>query len=99
MISIFEIMEKSKPHRSGMGGRQTVISNNEVEVSIVGGSRGLYGDFVEDFELAIMDSKTKDFVTKFYFPDSNDDVLSYIQGDEVENLVNNIFRNGNFRFL
>lgn len=99
MISIFQIMENSQPHRNGMGGRQTIISNNKIEVSIVGGSRGLYGDFVEDFEVAIMDSNTKDFVTRHYFPDSNDDVLPYLQGDEVETLVNNLFKNSNFRFL
>lgn len=92
-------MESSKAHRNGMGGRQTRISNGKVEVSIVGGMRGLYGDFVDDFELAIMDNKNHDFITKLYFPELNDDVMPYLDGNEVEEVVNMVFKNGDFRFL
>lgn len=90
MITIQLIKAFSQPHRMHPEGKQTIISNGQVEISIVGGSRGLYGDFVEDFELAIIDKQTHEFVTKYYVPDATDDVLAYLSGEQVENIVNQI---------
>ena len=94
MTTIQDIINFSKPHPNGIDdARQTVLFDDKVIMSIVGGSRGLYGDFVDDFEIAIMDSETKDFVTKYYVS-SGDDVLGYKTREEVEDLVNSVFKKG-----
>lgn len=56
-------------------------------VSIVGGKQGLYGDFIETFEVAIIDNTDKKFVTKL-FCGGTSDVLGYLSVDEVENILN-----------
>jgi hypothetical protein len=54
MITIKDIISYSKPHPNMMeGARQTVLKDNDVVLSIVGGARGLYGDFEKDFEVAV----------------------------------------------
>ena len=45
MITIKDIKKWSKPHPSDQNGRVTNIFNRKYELSIVGGGRGLYGDF------------------------------------------------------
>ncbi len=50
MITIKDIINLSKPHPVVGGGRALRIGNDNVEFSIVGGARGLYGDFINDFE-------------------------------------------------
>jgi hypothetical protein len=75
------------------GARQTVLSDGKVALSIVGGAQGLYGDFENDFEIAILDEETRDFVTKYYVPEANDDVLGYQDSKQVEFIANLIFRN------
>lgn len=95
MITVQDIKKYSKPHPNQMeGARQTVIFNEAVDVSIVGGARGLYGDFEETFELAVIDKSTKEFVTKFFCPENNDDVIGYMEANELELLVNQIFVKG-----
>jgi hypothetical protein len=98
MITIENIIESSKPHPNPPG-RHTRLSNGIVEVSIVGGSRGLYGDFKNTFEVAIFDSKTREFKTKTFFPENNDDVISYIDPSKLVELVNKIFIDDNFQVL
>jgi hypothetical protein len=77
-ITIQDIISSSKPHPNGSGGRHTVLSDGKVRVSIVGGARGLYGDFIEDFEVAVIDEELDSFVTKFFSPNNNDDVIGYM---------------------
>lgn len=93
MITIEDIKNWSKPHSLG-GGKRTNIYNDVVEISIVGGVSGLYGDFETDFEIALIDRGSKEFVTKYFLPDAGDDVVGYLPSDELEGLVNKIFHSG-----
>ena len=93
MITIENIIEWSKPHPLD-GGRMTRIHNDEIEFSIVGGRSGLYGDFKDDFEVAVIDKKNGEFVTKFFKPELNDDVVGYMKKEDLEEFVNQIFKKG-----
>ena len=93
MITIENIIEWSKPHPLD-GGRMTRIHNDEIEFSIVGGRSGLYGDFKDDFEVAVIDKKNGEFVTKFFKPEVNDDVIGYMKKEDLEEFVNQIFKKG-----
>ena len=93
MITIENIIEWSKPHPLD-GGRMTRIHNDEIEFSIVGGRSGLYGDFKDDFEVAVIDKKNGEFVTKFFKPELNDDVIGYMKKEDLEEFVNQIFKKG-----
>lgn len=97
MITIEDIKSWSKPHPIGDGGRMTNIFNNKYELSIVGGTKGLYGDFDKTFEVAIFSSKDRKFVTMFFFPENSDDVIGYMRDEELVDLVNSIFRNNGFQ--
>jgi hypothetical protein len=89
MITVENIIEWSKPHPLD-GGKMTRIYNDEIEFSIVGGRSGLYGDFENDFEVAILDRKTGDFRTRFFKPELSDDVIGYMPKDEVVEFLNQI---------
>jgi len=89
MITAENIIEWSKPHPLE-GGKMTRIYNDEIEFSIVGGSSGLYGDFENDFEVAILDRKTGDFRTRFFKPELSDDVIGYMPKDELLEFLNQI---------
>lgn len=93
MITLENIIEWSKPHQIN-GGRMTRIYNDEVEASIVGGVSGLYGDFKNDFEVAILDKKNGEFVTKYFYPEGNDDVIGYMEGEKLVEFLNMIFIKG-----
>jgi hypothetical protein len=99
MITIQDIISYSKPHPGGDNGRHTRLTNGLIEVSIVGGRNGLYGDFKETFEVAIFDSTNRQFKTKFFFPENGDDVFPYMESEELESFVNNIFKDGSFQVL
>jgi hypothetical protein len=95
MITIEDIISYSKPHPNQMeGARQTVLFDDLKIVSIVGGAKNLYGDFKEDFEMAIIDKSTGHFITKYFVDYATDDVLGYQNKEQVENLVNSIFKRG-----
>jgi hypothetical protein len=95
MTTIQDIISFSKPHpNSVVNARQTVMTDGKILLSIVGGAQGLYGDFENDFELAIMEVGERNFVTKYYVPEATDDVLPYQSAEEVEDLVNRIFPKG-----
>ena len=89
MITIKDIIEWSKPHPLD-GGKMTRLYNDEIEFSIVGGRSGLYGDFENDFEVAILDRKTGDFRTRFFKPELSDDVVGYMPKNDVVEFVNQI---------
>jgi hypothetical protein len=57
----------------------------------------LYGDFENTFELAIIDRKTKNFVTK-YFLNSHDDVCPHLSLKEVLEISNKLLSEG-FQFF
>jgi hypothetical protein len=99
MITIKDIIKWSKPHPmskysvpGGGNGRMSRFGNDQVEFSIVGGDRGLYGDFEKTFEVAIFDRKSNDFVTRFFYPEATDDVIPYMDADKVEELVNSVIK-------
>ena len=93
MITIKDIIEWSKPHPLD-GGKMTRLYNDEIEFSIVGGRSGLYGDFVDDFEVAVLDRKTGDFRTKFFKPELSDDVIGYMPKDDMIQMLNQILKTG-----
>ena len=93
MITIDNIIEWAKPHPLD-GGKITRIHNDEIEFSIVGGRSGLYGDFENDFEVAVIDRKNGEFVTRFFKPELSDDVIGYMKKEDLEEFVNQIFKKG-----
>jgi len=95
-IKIEDVVKWAKPHPVG-GGKQTRIKSKNYTISIVGGRQGLYGDFENDFELAIFDGKNN-FVTK-YFKQSSDDVLAYLPAEEVEEIVDMVVGESDFQVL
>jgi hypothetical protein len=97
MITIKDIINLSKPHPVVEGGRVLQIGNDNVEFSIVGGARGLYGDFINDFEVAIFDKENGEFVTKFFYPEASDDVIGYMSGKSLESLINKVFKDKDFQ--
>ena len=96
MTIIEKIIAMSEPHGDGSGSR-TVLKSKKYLLSIVGGRQGLYGDFKTDFELAIIDPLTNDFITKLIFPEMNDDVMAYVPAERVEEIVNMLFPNQSFQ--
>jgi len=97
MITVKDIIDLSKPHPVMKGGRVTRIGNNNVGFSIVGGARGLYGDFINDFEVAIFDKESGDFVTKFFYPEATDDVIGYMPGKDLESIINKVLKDQDFQ--
>lgn len=93
MITVENIIEWSKPHPLE-GGKMTRIYNEDVEFSIVGGRSGLYGDFINDFEVAVIDRESGDFITKFFKPELGDDVIGYMKGEEMAEFVSQVMQKG-----
>lgn len=88
MITLENIIEWSKPH-SRTSGKRTLIGNNLFDFSIVGGANGLYGDFIKDFEVAVINRNTREFMTGYIFSTS-DDVVPYLEADELINTLNEV---------
>ena len=99
MITVSDIQEWSRPHPVVEGGRMTNIFNPKYEVSIVGGGKKgrLYGNFENTFEVAVFSTKSREFVTRFFFPDNPDDVVGYLSSDKLEEFLNSVFRENNFQ--
>ncbi|MEI6371570.1 MAG: hypothetical protein WCO49_17965 [Nostocales cyanobacterium ELA608] len=89
------IRKNSEPHpTASMRGGDARVYREEIGdyiLSIVGGGQGLYGDFINSFEVALIDSTTGDFVTGVY-SNRGDDVLPYASIDEINSLYYNIPR-------
>ena len=96
MITIDYIKKHSQPHDVS-GGRRINLYNDKYILSIVGGAQGLYGDFEEDFEIAIMDTKNGEFITKLFFPENSDDVVGYLESEKVVEIANSLFKNYSFQ--
>ena len=89
MITLENIKEWSRPHRHSSDGRRTIIGNDLFDFSIVGGTNGLYGDFEKDFEVAVINRKTKEFMTAYIFSTS-EDVVPYLEAEELVNTLNEV---------
>jgi len=96
-ITIQDIIKWSKP-RPGDMGRQTKLENNDCILSIVGGCKGLYGDFENTFELAVIYKKNNSFITNVFIPSLQDDVAAYLTVEEVERVLE-LFSKKNFQVL
>ena len=89
-LTVEFIKDNSKPHPIGKGRMFTTQIGNYC-LSIVGGAIGLYGDFENDFEVAIIDKESDKFVTSF-FARRGDEVLPYATIDEINDMYYNIPR-------
>jgi hypothetical protein len=98
MITIEQIKELAKDRKPGGLGKQVRLATEHVVISIVGGERGLYGDFEDDFEVAIIDRETDQFVTNHFYPELNDDVIGYLPKEKLVELVMKVTK-GNFQVL
>ena len=86
LITVDDIKKWAKPHKLGHG-KQTLLETSDCLISIVGGARGLYGDFETSFEVAIMFKKNKSFITNVFIPGLQDDVAGYLTVEELENVM------------
>ena len=89
------VISNSKPH-SVMSdiypeARQYKESVGNYLLSIVGGANGLYGDFLDTFEVAVIDESDGRFVTGL-FSKRGDDVLAYASLDEINEIYFNLPR-------
>ena len=74
---------KFKPHKVGLGGVQALMKlNNGYSISVVGGRRGLYGDGVNTFEVAIFDRQDEMIMLR-----EDDQVLGWMTKDEVTKII------------
>lgn len=95
MITYEDIIEKSFTHPSISDGRQTKFETPDLILSIVGGEWGLFGNFIDTFEIAIIDKKTKKFVTPFFYPEiceNGDDVMRFVDKEKMLGIVNQIIK-------
>lgn len=94
-LTIEYIRKNSKPHPlsfiKGEDARMYREFIGDYVLSIVGGGTGLYGDFINDFEVALIDQDSGDFVTSAY-SSRGDDVMGYSTIDEINELYYNIPR-------
>ena len=72
-----------------LGGYQSVLEVGRYEVSVVGGRQTNHGDFINTFELAIFD-KNKNFVTKKLVASAEHDVVSWLDKEELIDIINQI---------
>lgn len=82
-----DIFKNAEEHPLGNGAMQSCITINDYTVSIVGGAQGLYGNFFDSFEVAII--KDGDFVTNNILK-NGDDVCGHMSIDEVVDILNKI---------
>ena len=90
MYTYEDILALAKTHPTGEG-KHTIVETADYQVSIVGGRQGLYGDFINDFEVAIIRKSDSDFVSGEFFPDYSDSmgqVMPYITKEQMLEVVN-----------
>ena len=86
-FTIKDVLDSKVEHP--LGGYQSTIQVGEYSVSVVGGRVGLYGDFINTFELAIF-NKERDFVTKDLVTSADDDVIGWLDKEELMDIINQI---------
>ena len=86
-LTIQNIFEQRMVHP--LGGYQSRFEVGEYEVSVVGGRHGLYGDFVETFELVIFD-KDGEFVTEEFVKSGGGDVAGWLDKEQLMDIINSI---------
>jgi hypothetical protein len=93
MITFEDILKKSEPHLIN-GGRRVRYETPNIIISIVGGS-GLYGDFDETFEVALIDKKSGSFISDTLYPEYNDsmgEIMPHITREQMLKVVNELMR-------
>jgi hypothetical protein len=84
-LTITDVFERKRKKDLG-DGYFSVFDFGKFSVSIVGGQRGLYGDFKDTFEVAVIDNKSRNFVTKLFC--GGGDVMGWQTAEQVENILN-----------
>lgn len=83
-VTITDVLNKKK--RRPFGGFESFFEFEKYSVLIMGGDDGLYGDFIETFEVSIINNKTNNFETKLFCGGKS--VMKYVSCGEVENVLN-----------
>lgn len=96
MITVQDIINWASPHGLGRGMKDLKIGNDNILFSVVGGGNSSYGDFVNTFEVAVFNLDTDDYMTTFFFPDSNM-VAGYVSGDELVEIINQVNKKNDFQ--
>lgn len=94
MITFEEVLKKSQPHPMGEG-RMVRYETPHLTISIVGGVSGLYGDFDETFEVALIDKKSGDFISDALYSeycDSDGQIMPYITREQMLKVVNELMK-------
>ena len=95
MITIEDIIKDSKPHPLLDEGRQTTYETPLLKISIVGGCKGLYGDFDKTFEVAIIDKETNSFISGYFYPEFSDsygETMTYLDREQTLKVVNELIK-------
>ena len=85
-LTIQDVLDRKKPKK--LGGYYSIFEFGKYVVSIVGGTKGLYGDFETTFEVAIIDKNSRNFVTKLFCGGA--DVMGYCTIEKVEDILNTL---------
>lgn len=86
------IQSEAKIHPMGKG-YQFTEDIGDYTLSIVGGAMGLYGNFKDTYEVALIDNTDGRFVTSFFGPRPyGDEVMPYANIDEINRLYDMIPR-------
>lgn len=94
MITFEDILKKSEPHLIN-GGRRVRYETPNIIISIVGGGGGLYGDFDETFEVALIDKKSGDFISDTLYPEYSDsmgEIMPHITREQMLKVVNELMK-------
>jgi hypothetical protein len=83
-LTIQDVHDKKRVR--DFNGYQSFFDFGKYGVSIVGGAQGLYGDFETTFEVAIVENKNSNFVTKLFC--GGGDVKGHCSIEEVEGILN-----------
>jgi len=95
MKTIEDIKKDSFQHPLIENARQTIYYTPSVKISIVGGGRGLYGDFDETFEVAILEKGTGKFMSDYFYPEFSDDqgdTMPHLNREQTLKVVNELVR-------
>lgn len=95
MKTIEDIKNDSFPHPLIDGARQTIYHTPLIKISIVGGGRGLYGDFDKTFEVAILEKVGFKFLSNYFYPEFSDaqgDTMPHLNREQTLKVVNELVK-------